>query len=611
MRHALVVSWLWLAATAAAAGDAAREPVLPPELPWSGQSRALALPPDHPWATPFEKSGLRGTPRYDETVAWLRKLAAANPEVHLVSLGKSPEGRELWMVVASRERAATPDALRATGKSTLLAQAGIHAGEIDGKDAGLMLLRDIAATKTKADLLDKANLLFVPIFNVDGHERFSAFARINQRGPDEMGWRTNARNLNLNRDYAKADTPEMQALLRALDAWDPDLYFDIHVTDGADYQYDITFGHDGPGGASPAINAWLGGVLMPALDRDLTAMGHVPGPLVDLVDGKDPRQGLNDWTAGPRYSNGYGDARHLPTLLVENHSLKPYPQRVLGTYLLLESALRTLAAQGRSLREAVVQDRARRPSEIPLDWRPSGAATGSLDFKAVAWRIVPSAVSGDTRIEWLGTPMTITVPRVGMQPVASAKRPRAWWVPAAWREVIERLKLHGIKVEEIREAREVDLEMIRIRDPKLGVASTRTGDPRVGDSFEGHVPVRASYTAERRTERYPAGSVRVPSDQPLGDLAALLLEPASPDSFFQWGFFLEVLQPTEDVEAYVMEPTAERMLAEDPALKAEFASKLAEDAAFAKDPRARLEWLYERTPFFDTRYLLYPVGREL
>ena len=164
----------------------------------------------------------------------------------------------------------------------------------------------------------------------------------NQRGPVEMGWRTNAKNLNLNRDYAKLDTPEVRGVVAAINAYEPDLYFDLHVTDGSDYQYDVTFGFTGPHGYSPAIAGWLKDHLERGLMADLTAAGHIPGPLIFAADDRNPAQGLLEWTSPPRFSNGYGDARHLPTLLVENHSLKPYDQRVLGTYVLLESALRTL-----------------------------------------------------------------------------------------------------------------------------------------------------------------------------------------------------------------------------------------------------------------------------
>ena len=205
-----------------------------------------------------------------------------------------------------------------------MVQAGIHAGEIDGKDAGLMLLRELVFGRWRV-LLDRANLLFVPIFNVDGHERASTYSRINQRGPDVTGWRTNARNLNLNRDYAKLDAVETRAMVAALDQWKPDLYIDTHVTDGSDYQYDVTFGWN-DSGYSPQSARWMRSTLAPQVNSALRAQGHIPGPLIP----DDLAQGLTIATLPPRFSNGYGDVRHIPSILVETHSLKPNEQRVLA-----------------------------------------------------------------------------------------------------------------------------------------------------------------------------------------------------------------------------------------------------------------------------------------
>lgn len=598
----------WLAGTAMAlalahgvqAGEAARTALLPPELPWNGASLKLMLAPEAKWVTPSERSGLTRTPSYDETVAWLRRLVTAAPELHLVSLGKSPEGRDIWMVVASRERARTPHALAASGKPTLFAQAGIHAGEIDGKDAGLMMLRDLTVGGTQRALLEHANLLFVPIFNVDGHERSSRFSRVNQRGPVESGWRTTARNINLNRDYTKLDSPEMRALVTALGTWSPDLYFDLHVTDGMDYAYDITFGYNGAHAHSPAIAGWLDSRLTPTLRGDLERAGHVPGPLVQPLDNDDPGLGLADWTADARFSTGYGDARHLPTVLFENHSLKPYRQRVLGTYVALESALRLLGTEAKALRAAMAADRARVPETLTLSWRAPDAPDAQVTIAGVRFRKEASDVTGASRLVWTGEPETQTLPLLRLNlPGATVKRPTAYWVPPAWTEVIARLRLHGVQVEEQKTARDVDVEMYRLTDPQVQAP------------FEGRTPVVSATTVERRRERFPAGSVRVPTDQPLGELAALLLEPASPDSFLAWGFFLEILQRTEYMETYVLEPMARAMLAEDASLAAAFRKRLDADPEFAKSPQQRLQFFYERTPYHDERYRLYPVAREV
>ena len=581
-------------------GTSLFEQTLPPETPWDGASRRLAVPGDDPWATPFEKSGLTDTPRYDETVAWLGKLADASPEVEMVALGTSPEGRTIWMVVASADRAFTAEALAKSGKPTLYVQAGIHAGEIDGKDAGMMLLRDLTVRGNQAALLAGANLLFVPILNVDGHERFSPYGRINQRGPRQMGWRTNARNLNLNRDYAKLDTPEVRAEVAMLNAWDPDLAVDVHVTDGIDCQYDVTWGYPGPHAYSPNAAAWLDAVLTPAETHDLTAMGHVPGPFFFAADDADLSKGVIDWTSSPRFSDGYGDIRHNPTVLVETHSLKSYDRRVLGTYVFLETALRVLGENARTLERATDADRTFHRKEIPLGWRVAEGPPPTRTFLGIRMKRELSPVSGGLRTVWTGEPDTLEVPVLRYtRPVTVVARPRAWWVPAAWAEVIERLRLHGIRMETLDAPRDVEVTEYRIGDPKLDA-----------EPLEGHVRVSGTPVAEHHTERYPAGSVRVPADQPLGDLAAALLEPQSGDSFFQWGFFLEILQKTEYAESYVLEPLASRMLAEDPPLARAFKDTLAADPKFTGNPEARLGWFYDRTPYADARWRLYPVGRE-
>jgi Zinc carboxypeptidase len=586
-----------LTALLLSASLASQTAALPPAPEFRGASRALIAAADDPWITPAEKTGLRATPRYDETVAYLRRLVAAAPQLRMISIGKSGEGRELWMVIASKERAFTPDALRRTGKATVLAQAGIHAGEIDGKDAGLMLLRDMTVRGTKRELLDRANFLFVPIYNADGHERFSRFSRINQRGPEESGWRTTARNLNLNRDYVKADLPETRAMIRALREWQPDLYIDLHVTDGADYQYDVTYGWNGPAAHSPAIATWLDRAYKPAIDRALTDAGHVPGPFIFTAD---PFQGISLGPADPRLSHGYGDARHLPTVLVENHSLKPYDQRVLGMYVFLEQTLRTIGSQTAALREAMSSDRARRPATVPFSWRVPANQSQTIELLGIEAKRTLSPVTGDVRIEWTGKPVTARVPfRDATEVATSAARPKAYWIPPQWDDVIANLDLHGIQYERIAAPREVEVTMDRFSDVKYAAAQ-----------FEGHVRVTAAATPERRRETFAAGSVRVPTDQPLGTLAVILLEPSSPDSLFQWGWFHSILAQTEYVEAYIMEPMAERMLADDPQLAEEYFRKVESDEAFRADSRARLQWLYQRTPFYDERARLYPVGRE-
>jgi hypothetical protein len=574
---------------------------LPPAPPWQGASQALLRDASDPWVTVFEADpDLNFSPDYADTRAWFDRLEAASPWIRIEVFGTSPEGRPIYAVIASKDGPAfAPD------KPVLLAQAGIHPGEIDGKDAGMMLLRDICFYGKDA-LLDGVNLILAPILSVDGHERASAYSRPNQRGPRLQGWRNTATNQNLNRDYMKLDQPEMQAARGLLNKYRPDLYVDIHVTDGMDYQYDLTFGYNGEDGVwsrSPAIAAWLDAVLKPAMNASLEAEGHIPGELVFGVDDDDPRAGLSDGGLGERYSNGWGSAAHVPTILIENHSLKPHAQRVLATYVFLETALKLLAAQGAGLKTAIAQDRALRPDPVPANFVPEDRPGKTRVFKGIRYDTYDSPASGRREVRWLGEPdpEPWKLPFFGSRPTLQLARPAAYWIPGYRRDLIDRLALHGVAVEILAAPRVVAVEMLRLQAPQIATQAA-----------EGHVAMSVAEIApERRDWTFHMGSVRVPTDQPLGDLAVLLLEPQSSESFFAWGMVPEVLTRVEYIEAYAIAPLADRMLAADPALKAEFDARLAADPAFAADAQARLAWFYERTPFYDDRYLLYPIAREI
>jgi len=593
-------------------------------MEWNGKSELLICKPTNPWITQTEKSNFVTTPSYDETMAWFKKLCDASPLLTMVSIGKSVEGRAIYMIIASSEKNITAASIKKSTKPLLLAQAGIHSGEIDGKDAGMMLLRDITFGDKKA-LLDKVNFLFIPILSVDGHERFSAYNRPNQRGPENMGWRTTAQNLNLNRDYTKLDSNEIRAVIKVINDYNPSLYMDIHVTDGADYQYDVTYDFGGEKSYSPSITNWFVNTFQPAVDSDLKANGHIPGPYLNMVNEMDFSKGIISTKGSPRFSHEYGDVRHLPSILIETHSLKPYKQRVLGTYVLLESSLKILAKKGQLLKQNTITDQESRADKLPMAWEVPQmrnnkdlaiqeqfnsskkiVAPDSLIMLGVASKIIKSSVTNADYVQWLGKPVTIKVPYYkATEPVNFINRPKGYWIPASCDEVIGRLKLHGIKMKTITKAEEAAVEMYRITDYKFEDESHKT------KPFEGHVQVNAKTKSETRKQIFAAGSVYISTDQPLGDLVVLLLEPASKDSFFSWGFFYSIFQRTEYMEAYIMEPMAKKMLDESPELQKEFEQKKTQDKAFANNQNAILTWFYSKTKYYDERYLLYPVGRAL
>ncbi len=570
--------------------------ILPPVQPWSGASERLIVAANDPWITPAERAGFATTPRYAETRAWLERLAAASPLIRIETFGRTAQGRDMLMVRASKGGVGKGG----TSKPVVLIQAGIHAGEIDGKDAGLMLLRDIAL-RGKDTLLDSVDLVFVPIYNIDGHEASSRWNFPALRGPTEKGYVANARGINLNRDYAKVDAPETRAMIALLRRLDPILYVDCHVSDGFDMQYDITFTYAGWGRYAyhRATADWLTERFGPTVTTALERAGHVPTLYPSPVDTRDPAKGIRQAPEGPRYSTGYGDFIGVPTVLVENHMLKPYRQRVLGTYVLLEAALKLAATDRDRIVAAKATDRASRPATMLARWKPAATPIGWIErFKGIGFETYRSPASGAIEQRWTGKPITFRMPIIGQEPVETVTLPAAWWVPAEQTEVIDRLRVHGIRFDAITTPRTLTIDRVRLRDAVV---------QRVHD---GRLPLKASFDHVAATETLPIGTVRVSSDQPLGPLAAALLEPEAPDSLLAWGFFPEMLSSPPGAEDFVHAPLAEALLAADSTVRAAFTAKLADDPAFARDAAARLTWLMERLPDHKTLHLMYPVLRE-
>jgi hypothetical protein len=565
---------------------------LPPFQPWKGKSEALLLKSSDRFVTPFELSNGANSATGNELYDWFSELMEEYPIISRQSIGKTAQNRDIWMY-----------AIRQGGKNkpTLLFQAGIHAGEIDGKDAGMLVFRELLSKKNQA-ILNNVNILFIPILNVDGHERASEFNRINQRGPTVMGWRSNALNQNLNRDYTKLDSKEIQSVIKVINTENPTLYMDIHVTDGADYQYDITYGFLADHAYSPNISKWLKSNYRPTMDLALGKADHIPGPLLFAVNDDDFNDGNNEYTFSPRYSHGYGDARHLPSILVENHSLKPFKQRVLGTSILVLETLKLLAEKGKELNTAIQTDQTFRSDSLTLSWDFPKFTSDSMAFKGIASQKNTSSITNGSYVEWLGKLENKTIPvRKNNIPVLKIKPPAFYIIPAQHQEVIENLKSHGI-------------EMLTIQnDSMLVVSMYRFSNPQIQGKLplQGRCRLKAETDVEIKPQKFLKGSVVIQTNQKLGNLACLLLEPSFTDSYFQWGFFTECLERTEYFETYVLEPYAADALLNNPRLKADFEKKKAEDESFSKDQQAQLRWFYERSPYADDTYLLYPVGRSL
>ncbi len=563
---------------------------------------APILAADTDWTTPAEASDYARTPRYAETMAWFERMDAASPALTLSAFGRSPQGRALNAVVLSSDGIATPEAARASGKPVILVQAGIHAGEIEGKDALMALSRELLFGADRA-LLEPVILVLVPIFNVDGHERFGPYNRINQNGPAEMGWRATAQNLNLNRDYMKADAPEMQAWLRLWQAWQPDLLIDLHNTDGADYQYPMTWAFETGPDIHGALGAWQRRTFDEAVKPALAQAGWPVAFYVNMQNWDDLRAGLVEGVSAPRFSTGYAAASGRPGLLLESHMVKDHKTRALATLATLREVLRAIAADPAALKTAVAAaDGERFDSDTPVPLAFDLAETTQpMDFKGYAETRTPSEVSGGTWVQYdQSRPETFSLPvQREITVTASAAAPAAYLVPAQWTQVIERLQLHGVRMQRLPAAARVAAERHRFSRVEWA--------PR---PFEGrHLVTTLESTLEPVEIEVPAGSWLIDMHQPRARLIALLLEPASGDSLIRWGFFDTIFEEKEYAEARVLERIAREMLAADARLKSEFAARIASDAAFAADPQARLRFFYERSPYFDQAWMRYPVLR--
>jgi hypothetical protein len=485
-------------------------------------------------------------------------------------------------------------------------QGGIHSGEIDGKDAGFLALREMLEGRAAKGALARATFVFVPVFSVDGHERFGRWNRPNQVGPEEMGWRTNAQNLNLNRDYTKADAPEMHAMLRLLNEWDPVLYVDLHVTDGAEFEHDVSYNVT-PTLAGDSDLVRNASSLRDELLKKMTAHGSLPLDFYpSFVRDDDPQSGFVDGVGPAWFSQQYWSLSNRIGVLVETHSWKDYPTRVRITRNSIISMMELATLHGDEWLKAAraADERASKigGSSVALVYGNTDRVQ-TIEFRGYEYTREPSAVSGALMTRYNNKrPQIWRIPmRNEVIPTVSVNAPKGGYVvPAAYAPWVgEKLALHGVASRVIRQGiAKTDVEAFRATSVKPSAAT-----------FEGHTRVAVEGDWKVEQHAIPAGSLFVPIAQPKAYLAMTLLEPKDPDSYLSWGFFNTSFERKEYMEAYVAEAVAEEMLKKDPAVKKEFERRLADDPAFATNPAARLDFFYQRSPSWDTRFNLYPVYR--
>ncbi|MFT4178527.1 MAG: M14 family metallopeptidase [Thermomonas sp.] len=568
-------------------------------------SPALSAPQD--LSTHAQRSGFLQTGRYDEVIALCDAFQQAYPaSVRCFDFGTTPQGRPMKALAVSTTGALTPQAARERGLPVVLAQGGIHAGEIDGKDAGFALLRDLLQGHAGKGLLDRQVLLFVPVFNIDGHENFRAWNRPNQRGPEQMGFRVTAQRYNLNRDYMKADSPEMQAMLALVNQWDPLAMLDLHVTDGAKFQHDVSITGEPVNSGDPALRR-AGRELRDGILEKLKTQGSRPvGFYPSFVEEDDPTSGFVEGVSTPRFSTGYFTLRNRLAILVETHSWRTYPERVRATYNAVLDAMQLVAAHGprwqQLAREADARAAKLGGQPVTLDYRVTDEAK-TIDFLGYAYTRTPSEISGADMTRYdESTPQTWKVPLrdvVVDGNVATAPKGGYLVPPEHAAAVARQLDIHGITYRRL-VAPQTQAQV------QVFMADSAQFTPA---SVEGHQRVTLKGAWQDASADIAAGSLFVPTAQPKARLLVHILDPMAPDSMAAWGAFNNAFERKEYMEAYVAEEEARKMLANDPALKAQFEKKLKEDADFAASPQARLDFFYRRHPAWDADTNRYPVLR--
>jgi murein tripeptide amidase MpaA len=570
-----------------------------------------------------EQSNFKETGRIDEVERLSDELARAWPDaVKSMEYGRSAEGRPMRALVVTQTGALTPEQIRSRKIPLLMIQGGIHPGESDGKDAGFISIREMLAGNTAAGVLEKIAILFVPAFNTDGHERTGRWNRPNQVGPEETGWRTTAQNLNLNRDYTKADAPEMRAMLRLIDSWDPLVCADLHVTDGADFEPDISIQVEPINQGDPDLRTSAVSLRDQLIER-LAELGSMPLNFYpDFARTDDPSSGFALTVYSPRFSTWYFPQRNRYTVLVETHSWKKYEHRVKVTRNTIVTLAELVAKHGQDwlklCRQADETAQEMGGREVTLDyvtrWRePSRAGTAvdqrddsgarTIEFRGYAYTRTESLISGALVTAYdPKTPQIWRVPmRDAVKPLLIVRAPGAGYVvPVAFvAELAPRLSAHGITTSTVTGRHTgVRANIFRAKEVKFSAAP-----------FEGRMRAQLDGSWTEQPVNIESGALFVPITQRLARLVSALFEPRAPDSFAAWGFFNGCFEQKEQMEPYVAEQIAAQMLAANPALRAEFTAKLEADPYFAANPGDRLEFFLRRHVSWDERYNLYPVVR--
>ena len=553
--------------------------------------------------TPFETSEGRQTATYEEGIAWWRSLEEASPFVSLQTFGMTDAGLPLHVVIVNPRKNFSKEKICSSDQIIVMINNAIHPGEPDGVDASMLFVRDLVTDPNYSEYYDNTVLLIIPFYNVGGALNRNCCSRSNQNGPESYGFRGNARNLDLNRDFIKCDSKNARSFAEFFTTWDPDVYLETHVSNGADYPYTMTYLSTQPDKLGGEQGEYLSDYLGRRLYASMKSRGFEMTPYVHF-ESNSPDSGIACFYDSPRYSTGYAALRQSIGLLTETHMLKPFDDRVQSTRQFMHALINNVRNDTVDIRQYREDARTSLASqtEFPIDWEVDRVNVGTLSFKGYTAYTDTSRVTGHEQLYYdQSKPWEADIPYFNrMKATKTVTAPKYYLVPTAWHEVVQRLELNGVEMKLIESDSTMDLTAYEI----VGYETSKT-------PFEGHY---FHYNTRVKKHDWPKliqanMYYKVDVNQPAKRFIVEVLEPEGPDSYFNWNFFDEILQQKEWYSSYVFDKEAETML-EDPAIKVQFDEKIHSDSNFASNPRAQLYFLYTLSDHFEgDRFKIYPVYR--
>ncbi|MCJ8164460.1 hypothetical protein MKJ04_06350 [Pontibacter sp. E15-1] len=552
--------------------------------------------------TPYEKGNGNQTATYAEAIEWYERLDAAYEEVKMMPMGMTDAGRPLHLVVVSTDKDFDPASLHQKDKRILLIQNGIHPGEPEGIDATMLLVRDYLQDKKRRRQLDDVVLAIIPVYNIGGALNRNSHTRTNQNGPESYGFRGNARNLDLNRDFIKTDSRNARTFHEIFREWDPDVFMDNHTSNGADYQHVMTLIATQHNKLNPTLASYLSGKMVPAL---YAGMKKDKFPMVPYMNhaGDTPDDGIIGFMESPRYATGYTALYNTLGFVPETHMLKPFGQRVQATYKLMENMIETVHRDAKEIGalRARAKEQTLQQKTFPLNWQLDTTQVSQIPFLGYAARYKPSEVSGLDRLYYdRAAPYSKMINYYDtFVPTVTVEKPVAYVIPQAWGEVIDRLKTDKVQLRQLQKDTILTLDSYYITDYKTGQRP-----------YEGHyLHAEVQVETRRMPRQFLAGDYVVYLNQPANRFVVEVLEPQAVDSYFNWNFFDSILMQKEYFSSYVFEDLAASILRQNPQLRQQLEARKKQDPDFAQNARAQLDFVYRNSPHYEPTHNLYPVGR--